>query len=60
VLPAEGAELGNELQRSLAKTHSHARELWKAHAQVVAVWHDDVTQRLELIAKGGQLGNEKR
>ena len=60
MLAAKWAELWDELQCSFAEAHSNARELWEPDAQMVAVRHDDVAQSLEVVAEGGQLGNEAR
>jgi hypothetical protein len=59
-MAAQWPELRDELEPIGAQLHSHARELRKPYAEVVAVRNDDVAEILEIVAKRGQLGDEIR
>jgi Raf kinase inhibitor-like YbhB/YbcL family protein len=55
VLATQRAKLRDELERTIAHSHAHASELREANAEVVAMWHHDVAELLEVGAKCGQL-----
>lgn len=59
MLATQRAKLGDELKCAVAQSHSHARELRKPDAEVVAMGYDDIPELLEIGAKRGQLGQQR-